>query len=126
MAGGGRVFWIVVPPLIVALWLGAVVVVFRRAPAGHLWMLGIFLASIAIGGFLLLYPHGIQGNGDYLGRFELSVAVSAGLGAVASLFLRQVGWARLVGIAIAGNIFVPGGLILLFVWSLAVGNTCLD
>jgi hypothetical protein len=122
-----RALWIVGPPVIVAIW-GWIVwrIAWRTGESDRLKLFLILAVAAVVGAFVFLYPHGISGNGNYLNRFWLSLGLATALGAVSSLLPPRVGFARSVITAIAGDVFLPGGLVLLFVWALALSGSCLD
>lgn len=86
----------------------------------------LLLVSIFIGGAFFLYPDGVSGDYDYLGRFVVSMVAS---GILAALVLAKTG-EQAVGrtflVALAGTALVPGSLFLLFFSSLIFGTGCLD
>jgi len=69
---------------------------------------------------------GIIGNGDYLGRFPISLPIAAviGFGVAQTRSRASTGYAVLV--ALAGDTLIPGGIILLLFASVGIGTGCLD
>lgn len=127
--GGGndtvaRVFVLI----IVVVWVLAVAAILggETGRDERLALLAVLAGTIAIGGLVFLAPEGVSGNGDYLGRFLLSLLLSAALGVGGSLATRRYGPWRGLFIAIAGDVFIPGGLILLLFASVGLGSGCLD
>jgi cytochrome c biogenesis protein CcdA len=120
-SGSSRVFAIVIPLLIVAVW-GWVVwrIMSDVDPATRMKLLSVFAVAALAGAFVFLFPHGFSGNSNYLSRFWL------GLGIAAVLLPPRVSPIRSVLAAIAGDVFLPGGAILLLVWALGVSGECLD
>lgn len=124
---GTRIWGIVLPPLLVALWIWVLYAVLRGvASEAQAWLLAAFAASIVVGAAIFLIPDGLSGDTDYLARFELSVAVAVGIGSAMAWFRRGIGWLRAVGAAVAGDVLVPGFLVLLIVFTLSASGTCLD
>jgi hypothetical protein len=127
-SGSSRIFGIVVPPLIVGVWalfLGACVF-FESEPEERPGLVGVFIAAAIAGGAIFLLPEGVSGNGDYLGRFAISVLAALVIGVLyAWKTERPVVW-RSLGVALAGDVLVPGGLILMLFWGLSLGGGCLD
>lgn len=126
-SGSTRALWIVVPPLIAVTW-GWIV---WRLAAGtdestRLGLFLVFAVAVGVGAAIFLIPHGFSGNGDYLLRFWISLAAAAFLGALASVLEPRIGIGRAIATAIAGDVFLPVGAVLLFVWALSVGGNCLD
>jgi hypothetical protein len=86
-------------------------------------MLGVCAAA---GGLIFLVPRGISGNGDYLTRFWISLVVTGAIGLAWPLMTRRfLSW-RSLGAAIAGDVLIPGGLVPLFIWALALSGSCID
>jgi hypothetical protein len=128
VAGSERVLWIMIPPLVALIWgVSAWACIWRNTGTEERSsLLGLLGLCAATGGLIFLLPEGVSGNGDYLARFFISLFVAAGIGIAWPYLTRQpVHW-RSVGVAIAGDVLVPGGLILLFLWALALGGSCID
>jgi hypothetical protein len=90
-SGSSRVFGIVIPPLIAALWgWGVWQVAGDVDKATRLKLFSVFVVAAVSGAAIFPFPHGPSGN------------------------------------SIAGDVFLPGGAILLFVWALALSGDCLD
>lgn len=127
VGGSTRVLWMVLPPLIVAVWGW---VLWRMAVGvdddTRKALALIFSLCAVVGAVVFLVPEGVSGNGDYLGRFWLSLGLSAAIGGVASMLSPRVGIGRSLAAAIAGDVFLPGGLVLLFFWGLALSGSCID
>lgn len=123
-SGSSRVFGILLPPLIVAFWGW---VVWRIADdvdkAARLKLFSAFAVAAVSGAVIFLFPHGFSGNGNYLSRFWLGLGVAI---AIAALLPPRVSPIRSVLAAIAGDVFLPGGAVLLLVWALALSGDCLD
>jgi hypothetical protein len=126
-SGSSRVFAIVVPLLIVAVW-GRVVwrIISDVDPATRMKLLSVFAVAALAGAFVFLFPHGFSGNGNYLTRFWLGLGTAIVLGTGAALLPPRVSPIRSIVAAIAGDVFLPGGAILLLVWALGVSGECLD
>jgi len=128
VSGSSRVFGIVVPLLIVGVWALFVwaCVFFESEPEERPGLVAVFVAAAAIGGGIFLIPEGVSGHGDYLGRFGLSILVALAIGGLYAVKTEQpVVW-RSIGVALAGDVLVPAGLILLLVWGLSLSGSCLD
>lgn len=125
ISGSTRVTGIIVPPLIFALWGALLFLAFRRVRVEDKLLIGaVFAVAGAIGAVIFLFPHGLSGNGDYLARFLISVVVSASIGAAVASLRRDIGL-RMIGVAVLGDVSVPGLLVLLFVWSLSLSGGCI-
>lgn len=126
-SGSSRVFAIVIPLLIVAVWGWAVWRIMSDVdPATRMRLLSVFAVAALAGAFVFLFPHGFSGNSNYLSRFWLGLGIAAVLGTAAALLPPRVSPIRSVLAAIAGDVFLPGGAILLLVWALGVSGECLD
>jgi hypothetical protein len=125
VSGSTRTWGIILPPLLVGLWCLVLVLIFRRvAFEDRIPIFGVLLASGGLGAFIFLFPEGVSGNGDYLGRFLLSLLAAGAIGVAGALWKRELGL-RLIGAALLGDVFIPGLLILLFVWSLSLAGSCI-
>lgn len=126
--GGNNVLAGFVVLFLAGLYAIAVVTALGRAEDGGELMLLIALlaASIAIGGLFFLYPEGINGDGDFLGRFVLSLVASGMLGIGAAVKLGEQSAGRAIFLALAGDVLIPGGLIVLLFASVGLGTGCLD
>jgi hypothetical protein len=122
-----RLLWTLGPIAIVLIWVALMFRLLWRSPdQARGPMLLLWALCAILGPVIFLFPEGVQGDQDFLLRFELSVAVAVVLGLLASLRVRSVGPAKLVGIAILGDIAVPGLLVLLFAFGLAASGSCID
>lgn len=92
----------------------------------RLKLVSVFAGAAVAGAIIFLFPHGFSGNHDYLGRFWLGLGVAIALGAIAALLPPRVSPIRSILVAIAGDVFLPGGAVLLLVWALGVSGQCLD
>jgi FtsH-binding integral membrane protein len=125
VSGSTRTLGIIIPPCLVVAWVGTLVLIFRRIRfEDGLVLFGVLLAAGGLGAFIFLYPHGVSGNGNYLARFFYSLLAAGAIGAAGALWKREVG-GRMIVAAVLGDIFVPGLLILLFVWSLSLSGSCI-
>jgi hypothetical protein len=126
--GGSDAVATIVVVLVAGLYAAALLAALTRVEDTReaTWLSALLLVSIVIGGAFFLYPDGVSGNYDYLGRFVVSMVVS---GILAALLLTQLE-GRAIGrtfvIALAGTALVPGSLLLLFFSSLIFGTGCLD
>jgi hypothetical protein len=126
VSGSTRAWGIVIPPLLAAVWIGALVVIFRRIRLEDgLALVLVLLAAGGLGAFIFLFPDGVSGNGDYLARFFYSLLAAGAIGAAGALWRRDVG-GRMIVAAVLGDIFIPGLLVLLLVWSLALSGGSID
>jgi hypothetical protein len=127
VAGAERVVGILIPPLVFLGW-GLLVwaCIWRDIDAEERSsLLGLAGICIAVGGLFMLAPEGISGDGDYLGRFWISVIVAALIGAGWSTLIYRFALWRGIAVAVLGNVLVPGGLVLLLFWALALSGSCL-
>lgn len=126
--GGSDVFAFAVVLVIGGLYAAALLTALGRAEDGEELglLIGLLLVSVAIGGLLFLYPHGINGDADFLGRFVISLVVSGLLGVGAVLKLGEQSAGRALFIALAGDILIPAGFFVLFLASMIFGTGCLD
>jgi hypothetical protein len=67
----------------------------------------------------------LDADGNYLWPFLLSVGVSGGLGLATGL-VRKRAALRSVAAAIAGDVFVPGLLMLFVIWLFVGAGFCFD
>jgi H+/Cl- antiporter ClcA len=110
----------------VAVWGGVVFTIFRRsARQDWPWLAALLFGCMVLGILILVAPEGVDGNGDYLGRFFISVGISAALGLAIGLARKR---ARLhsIAAAIAGDVFLPGLMILVLIWFVVGGGHCFD
>jgi hypothetical protein len=89
-------------------------------------LVALFTISVAVGGLVFLYPHGIDGNGDYLGRFVISLVAAGVLGGITTAKLGEQSAGRAFFLALAGDILIPAGIFLLLIASVGIGTGCLD
>lgn len=123
---GGEAWGFVVPILAVAIWGGAVYFILTRAASQDLpWLIGLLIACMVIGVVFLLADEGFHGDGDYLGRFFISLGVSTALGLTVGL-ARKRARMRSVAAAIAGDVFLPGLAILFIIWVFVGTGACLS
>jgi hypothetical protein len=121
---GGEAWGYLVPILAVAIWGGAVYSILTRAASEDLpWLLGLLVACMVIGIAFLLGDEGFHGDGDYLGRFFVSLGVSTTLGLAVGL-ARKRATLRSVAAAIAGDVFLPGLAILFLIWVFVGTGVC--
>ena len=126
--GSERVGWILIPPVIFLAWgLFVWLCVWRdTGPEERGSLLGLLCVCATAGGLIFLVPEGVSGNGDYLARFFISLLVAGGIGLIwPPLTGRLIAW-RSIGTALAGDVLVPGGLILLLFWTLGLSGSCLS
>jgi peptidoglycan/LPS O-acetylase OafA/YrhL len=74
------------------------------------------------GGFVFLFPHGVSGNGNYLDRFWISLVVAIVVGGLFHLVPPRRNPFRSIALAILGDLFIPGGVILLLLVAVAGGG----
>jgi hypothetical protein len=126
--GGNDTLGFVAVLLVAALYLLPVVAIIGGAEdmGERSSLVLVLLGSIPLGAAIFLYPHGVSGNGNYLARFLLALAVPAAIGAAlaAALRIRSLGKAAFIGFA--GGLLIPGGLFLLLFASVGIGTGCLD
>jgi hypothetical protein len=126
VSGSTRTWGVIVPPLLVVVWLGALLIVFRRIRFDDgLTLLAVMLGAGALGAFIFLFPDGVSGNGDYLARFFLSLLAAGATGLAGALWKRELGW-RMIVASVLGYVYVPGLLLLFLIWSLALSGGCID
>jgi hypothetical protein len=89
--GGSDTLAAIVVIVIAALYGWAVLSVLARAEDGteQAMLIILLIVSIAIGGFLFLYPGGIEGDGDFLTRFMISLIVVSTIAVAASAMARS-------------------------------------
>ena len=126
-SGSSRGLEIVIPPLIVVTW-GWVVwrVVNGAEESSRPKLFVLFVVASAVGAFVFFYPDEESVNGNHLDRFWLGLGIAVAVGGISARLPPRTGIVRSVLMAVAGDVLLPGGIVLLFVWSLALGNTCLD
>ncbi len=128
--GGGNDFLAIAVVVVVgALYLLAVGTALLRANDGlELTVLVVLLLiSVAIGGFAFLYPDGVDSNdADYLGRFVLSLVATGALGVIPAVKWREESVGRMIFVALAGDVLIPGGILVFLFASLLLGTGCLD
>jgi len=78
------------------------------------------------GAAILLVPGGVSGNHNYLARFFVSLAVTGLVGVLAAAGSRRFNPGRALVAAVAGDVLVPGALIVLLFWIFGVEGACLD
>jgi hypothetical protein len=124
--GFTRLLGIVVPPILVLVWLAALVWLWRGSSGrARPWVAAVFLMG-AVLGIVIFAPEGLSDSEtDYGTRFLVSLPVSAALGVLLSLRAPDAGPARLGLAGILGDISIPGFLVLLLGFTLSVGNGCL-
>ena len=120
--GFSRFAGIVLSPLIVAVWVAAVVVIWRKTPEGG----RIWIAFLLIWGFLLgflNFSKDLGSHGDFA-RFALILVLSAIIGFVVSHFSPAVGGLRGAATAVLGNLVPVGMLLFAIVWTLSLNGEC--
>jgi hypothetical protein len=124
-SGASRIFGIIVPPLIAALWgWGTWRIAGDVDRATRLKLFSVFAMAAVIGAIMFLLPH--SSSGELLIRFWLSLGAAALLGVVVALLPPRVSPIRSVLAAIAGDVVFSGGAVLLLVWALSLGGECFD
>jgi hypothetical protein len=124
--GGGQAWGFIVPILATALWGAAVFAIFRRsASADWPWLVGLLVGCMVVGVLLLIGPEGIDGRSGHLSRFLLSVVVAAAIGLGAGL-LRKRPPLRFVVAAVAGDVFLPGLMVLYLILVFVGTGACVD
>ncbi|HYJ22039.1 MAG TPA: hypothetical protein VEW07_08465, partial [Solirubrobacterales bacterium] len=68
---------------------------------------------------------GLDGDGNHLGRFFISLGLSAALGLAVGLARRRA-TLRTVAAAIAGDVFLPGLVLLFIIWLFVGTGFCLS
>ncbi|HEV7615947.1 MAG TPA: hypothetical protein VGO36_06930 [Solirubrobacterales bacterium] len=107
-------------------WVAVVYALFRRsAPEDRTWLIGLLVGCMAIAPLVMSIPNGFDGDGDYFARFLTSVAIAIALGLGIGL-LRRRALLRTVGVALVGDVFAPGLLVLALIWVFAGDGFCLD
>jgi hypothetical protein len=123
---GGSAWGYIVPVLIFAAWVGIVFVIFRRsASEDRPWLAALLFGCMVLGILIFLAFEGLEGEGDYLGRFFVSVGVSIALGLATGL-VRKRATLRSIAVAVAGDVFLPGLLLLFLIWVFVGTGFCLD
>ena len=127
-AGSDRALGIIVPPLIVAVWAWITWQVLVRGTddSERFWLFCLMAVTALTGWVVFQSAEGDHSGGAYRESFQLSLLVAAAIGASGSLLLRRFGVWRGVAAAIAGDVILPGGLVLLFIWGLSVSGGCID
>jgi hypothetical protein len=122
--GGGNatvaIVFLLVPAVIY--WL-AVATALRRAEdtAERLVLIVLFLVSAALGPLILLFPD----NSPSLTRFIISLVVTGGVGLAVAAKWREGIAGRAVFIALAGDVLIPGTILVAFIAAL-LGGACLE
>lgn len=101
----------------------AVAVALRRAEdtTERLVLIVLFLVSAPLGLLILLFPD----NSPSLTRFIISLAVTGGVGlAVAAKWRKRIA-GRAVFIALAGDVLIPGVILVAFI-AAALGGACFE
>jgi hypothetical protein len=126
--GGSDTAALIVLLLAVLLWLAALRVPLTRVEdrTEGLVLVSLSAVSVVLSGLFLLYPHGVSGNGDYLLRFLASVSVTCLIGLGVAVLTRRAKPGHAVLVALIGDLFMPGFLIVGFFSSLLIGTGCLD
>ena len=126
VSGSTRVTGILVPPLIVALWGALLYVALRRVSLDdRMLILGAFVAAGLLAGGIFFLPEGVSGDGDYLARFFLALLAGVAIPGVAGALARREHAWRMLAAALLGAVSLPGIVVLLFVWSLALSGGCI-
>jgi hypothetical protein len=127
ISGSTRIVWIILPPLLIALWAALIVVAVRGTRGEHAAaILGVFVASILVSlGVIAVLSADDSGNRvDYA-----TPLIAAGLACVflAAVLGLQRGRDvhRLSAAAALGAIAPPGAGILYLVWILSINGGCL-
>jgi hypothetical protein len=108
-----------------ALAVGAVIV--RAEDDTEKLLLAILLAtSIAIGAIAFLVLGRISEVGNFIERLVVSLMLSSLIALIGAARWREASAGRAVFVAIAGDLFVPCGIFVLFFASLILGTGCLD
>ena len=127
--GGGNDTLAVLVVLVVAvLYLLAVGSLLRRAEDGSelIMLIVLLVVSIAIGWFAFAGFGSISGLGDFMARLVVSLLISGGLALLAAMLKGEETAGRAVMAAVAGNIFIPFGAVVLFVAAFGIGTSCID
>lgn len=126
--GGNDTLAFIVVLAIAALYLLPIVATLGNAEDGaeRAVLIVLLAISITVGGLLFLYPQGIDGDQDYLGRFVISLLVTGGIAVAAAAKWRAASVGRAVFVALAGDVLIPGGIFLLFFASMVLGSGCLS
>jgi hypothetical protein len=113
---------------ILAVWAAVVwfAVWYRASGEERGWLVLVFAASVVLGGVIFLVPGGVTGDGDYLTRFLVSLVLTAAGGSVVARLSLRFSPGRGLWAAVAGDIVVPGALILFLFWGFLVEGWCLD
>ncbi len=114
------IVFLLVPTVIYGL---AVAAALRRAEdtAERLVLIVLFLVSAPLGLLILLFPD----NSPSLTRFIISLAVTGGVGPAVAAKWRKEMAGRAVFIALAGDILIPGLILVGFIAG-AIAGACLE
>jgi hypothetical protein len=122
----GQAWGYIVPVLALAAWGTIVFVIFRGAASeDRPWLAALLFGCMAIGIMLLIGAEGLDDDGDHLGRFFISLGVAAALGLAVGL-ARKRATLRSVAAALAGDVFLPGLLLLFIIWLFVGTGFCLS
>lgn len=126
-SGSERALGIVFPPLIIAVWAWLTRALLWRGTDGEerVWLLGLMVVTAITGLLVFQTAEGDTGSGAYRESFLLSLPVAAAIGGAAALLSGRFGLWRGIGIAIAGDVAISGGMVLVFVWALSLSGGCL-
>jgi hypothetical protein len=125
--GGNDALALIVILVVLSLYLVAALTPIVRAdgPDERLVLLSLLVGSAMLGGFVFLSSDELFG-GDYLAGFFVTWPLAAAIGLVVAHTTRRTSVGRAVFVALTGNVFVSGGLILLLYASVGIGTGCLD
>jgi hypothetical protein len=112
---------------VAAIYVLSLLTAFGKAEDGQemVMLIALLSVSIAVGGLAFLYPNGTSGNGDYFSRFIISLVISGGLGLGAAAIWKESSAGRAIFVALAGDVLIPGGLLLLLFASIGIGSGCI-
>ena len=123
---GGSAWGYIVPILALVVWAGVVFAIFRgSAREDRPFLAALLFSCMAIGVILLFGGEGLDGDGNHLGRFFISLGLSAALGLAVGLARRRA-TLRTVAAAIAGDVFLPGLVLLFIIWLFVGTGFCLS